>query len=265
MLSSQSVYVGVDTTSGHKAFTYAAFDRDLNVLSVSEAELDELLAFLAAQPAAIVAINSPSHLNTGLVRKSLRAEIQAKRGAGRQQAASQKLRGVELRVAEHELRERGILVGGTASRESLCPPWVQIGLELYHKLGDMDFQPYPAEDCPRQWLETHPHAAYCALLGRVPFSKPSLEGRLQRELVLFEHGLRIRDPLLFFEEITRHKLLGGVLPMELLYPTEHLDALVAAYTAWLSVNKPAEVTRLGSGAEGFIHLPAGELKEKYQA
>ncbi len=255
MFSSQPVYIGVDTTSGHKPFTYAALDRELNVVALSEAELEEVLAFLGAQDSATVAINAPSHLNVGLVRKSQ----ENNRPEARQ------MRGVDLRLAEHELRERGIAVSATSARESLCSAWVRIGFELYRKLADLDFQPYPAEGCSRQWVETHPHAAYCVLLGRVPLSKPSLEGRLQRQLALFENGLQIKDPLLFFEEVTRHKLLSGVLPWGLLYTAEQLDALVAAYTAWLSAQKPACLTRLGSHEEGFIHLPAAELKDTYQA
>jgi hypothetical protein len=101
------------------------------------------------------------------------------------------------------------------------------------------------------------------LLDRIPLAKPTLEGRLQRELILYERGVRIRDPMIFFEEITRHKLMNGLLPMEFVYLPAQLDALAAAYTAWLSVQKPAELTRLGNRQEGFINLPAGALKEKY--
>ena len=170
-----------------------------------------------------------------------------------------------MRVAEHQLRERGIAVSGTSSRQSQCPAWVQIGLDLYGQLTKMGFQAYPEDGSSRQWLETHPHAAFCVLLGRIPLSKPSLEGRLQRELVLFERGVGIKDPMNFFEEITRHKLLAGILPLELLHPTEQLDALIAAYTAWVAAEKPAELTRLGGAQEGFIHLPIAQLKESYSA
>ena len=82
--------------------------------------------------------------------------------------------------------------------------------------------------------------------------------------MLFEKGVRIKDPMIFFEEITRHKLLTGVLPFEMLHPAEQLDALVAAYTAWVSVQRPSELTRLGSEEEGYVYVPCAELKEKYQ-
>lgn len=250
-----ALFVGVDTASAHKSFTYAALDRGLNVVALGEAELDEIAAYLDSAEALTAAINAPSHLNQGLVRLA----------AGGNGSVTHQLRGVDVRVAEHELRQRGIPVSGTGARESSCPAWIRVGLTLYRRMTDLGFEAYPTDECPRQWIETHPHAAFCALLGRTPLSKPSLEGRLQRQLVLHEQGVRIRDPMTFFEEITRHKLLKGVLPSEIVYFPEQLDALVAAYTAWLSSEKPSELTRLGTAPEGYIHLPVSQLKESYQA
>ena len=86
---------------------------------------------------------------------------------------------------------------------------------------------------------------------------------MQRELLLYELGLRIQDPMIFFEEITRHKLMNGLLPFELVYSPAQLDAMVAAYTAWQITQKPAEIIRLGHQLEGFITLPVSTLKEKY--
>jgi hypothetical protein len=255
MLLAASIFAGVDPTAAHKSFTYAALDRELNVVALGEADQDEMLELLAGKDAATVAVNAPSHLNVGLLRKSMQDH----------NTASHQLRGVDMRVAEHELRLRGILVSGTGAREASCAAWVRIGLNLYRSLEDRGFEPYPSDDCPHRWLETHPHAAFCALLGRSPLSKPSLEGRLQRQLVLFERGVRLRDPMEYFEEITRHKLLNGILPADLLYAPEQLDALVAAYTAWVASEKAAELCRLGDQEEGFVHLPVRELKQNYQS
>lgn len=127
----------------------------------------------------------------------------------------------------------------------------------------MGFQPYPADQAAHQWLETNPHACFCVLLEQVLFPKPTLEGRLQRQLILHERGLRIKDPMDFFEEITRFKLKKGILPLNLIYSSEHLDALVAAYTAWLAAHKPHETLLLGEAQEGRLALPVRELKEKY--
>jgi hypothetical protein len=251
---SPPVFAGVDTASSHKPFTYAALDRGLNLVALSEGELDEVVSFLKGHEAITVAVNAPSHLNTGALRRSLSPDGNAPR----------QLRGADIRLAEHELRERGIAVSGTAGRESACPSWVRLGLMLYSKLSDVGFGAYPTEGCLQQWLETHPHAAFCVLLGRVPLSKPTLEGRMQRQLALFERGLRIPDPMDMLEEITRHKLLNGMLPAGLIYQPEQLDALVAAFTAWVAVEKKTESARLGTGEEGYIHLPVSGLRERYQ-
>ena len=115
----------------------------------------------------------------------------------------------------------------------------------------------------KQWLETHPHAAFCTLLGQIPLPKPTLEGRLQRQIALYEQGIGIIDPMEFFEEITRHKLLHGTFPMELVYASEELDTLMAAYMAYCVVNCPQETMLIGNQQEGQIVLPVPSLKERY--
>jgi hypothetical protein len=253
MLPADSVFVGVDPTATRKAFTYAALHQDLSVLSMAEGELEDVLDLLANHAGALVAVNSPSHLNAGLVRQS-------QEGDG---PAGRHLRGTDLRVAEHELRAHGISVAATPSREAACPAWIRVGLSLFRGLAERGFEPLPSGDCPRQWLETHPHAAFTALLGRVPLSRATIEGRLQRQLVLHERGVRIHDPMLYFEEITRHRLLNGILPAEGIYLPEQLDALVAAFTAWCAAERATELTRVGHDSEGYISLPVSVLKEKY--
>ncbi len=253
MSFTDSVYVGVDTASSHKAFTYAALDRDLNLVALADADMEEVVAFLGGQSSVTVAVNAPSRVNQGLVRKNLE----------KQSLTPHQLRGVDIRVAEHELRQRGIAVSGTPGREASCPAWVQAGFALYGKLSKLGFKTYPEDGATHQWLETHPHACFCVLLGGNPLPKPTLEGRLQRALILYECGVRIRDPMEFFGEVTRYKLMRGNLPVEFIQLPEQLDALVAAYTAWLAVEKPAEVARIGHKHEGFILLPSTVLKEKY--
>jgi hypothetical protein len=101
------------------------------------------------------------------------------------------------------------------------------------------------------------------LLGQIPLSKPTLEGRLQRQIALYEQGIGIKDPMEFFEEITRHKLLHGAFPMELVYSSEELDTLMAAYMAFCVVNCPQETMLIGNILEGQIALPVVNLKENY--
>ncbi len=253
MLFTDSTFIGIDPTSGRKSFTYAALDRDLNLLALADGELDDVTAFVAGYQFATVAVNAPAGVNRGLVRAKMRKEMLTPR----------KIRSAEYRMAEFILREHGITVSGTPASVAVCPAWMQVGFSIYRKLEKMGFKKFPEQNSPHQILETHPHAGYCVLLGDAPLPKPTLEGRLQRQLLLYERGVHIKDPMEFFEEITRHKIMKGLWPVELLYLPEQLDALVAAYTAWLAVNKPEHISSVGNDKEGMIFLPEKELKEKY--
>ena len=224
MLFTDLVYIGVDLISGHKALTYAALDRDLNLVALADAHSEKLMAFLGGQKSAVIAVNAPSHVNHGIIKKNLRTES----------LTPLSIRGLDMRLAEYELRQRGIAV-----------------------------ESQPDADAAHQWLETNSYACFCVLLGIHPLPKLTLEGRLQRELLLYELGLHIHDPMVFFEEITRHKLLNGILPFELVHSPAQLDAMVAAYTAWQVIQKPDEAVRIGHHLEGFITLPVSALKEKY--
>lgn len=254
MILTDSLYVGIDPTSGRKDFSYAVLDANLNLVELADADMEGVLAFLEEQATVVVAVNSPVRSNRGLVKKKLEDETSS---------SKRTFRGVDIRLAEYELRERGITVTGTPSREEFCPAWMQVGFGLYQKLSKVGFKPYGTEGASYQLLETHPHACFSVLLEGIPFPKPTLEGRLQRQLVLYDRGLRITDPMDFFEEITRFRLMKGILPTDVLYPPEQLDVLAAAYTAWLAARRPEEVTRVGDKREGQVILPVSELKEKY--
>jgi predicted nuclease with RNAse H fold len=253
MLFTKTTFIGVDPSGGRRPFTYAALDQDCQLIALASGEIEDVLAFLGGQQARVVAVNAPSCTNKGLVRKRLE----------KQSLTPGHMRGVDMRQVEYELRERGISISPTPARPETCAAWMQMGFSFYHHLQEMGFKPFPAEDASHGWLETHPHAAFCALLGQIPLSKPSLEGRLQRQLVLHEQDMGIKDPMEFFEEITRHKLLHGALPVEFIYTAEELDALVAAYTAYLTVSHPDEVVWVGNKQEGQLVLPVALLKETY--
>ena len=250
MTMQEAIAIGIDATSGEGGLSMATLDRDLRVLGLVEADLEQALEYLGDQPAAFVGINAPARLNMGVIRR--------RRGDGQGRA-----RGTEIREAEYDLHLRGIAIAPTPSREALCSAWVQQGFTVYRKLTVLGYQPFPANQSARQWLEVHPHAAFCGLLGRLPLPKPSLEGRLQRALVLFEQGVRLGDPMAFLEEITRHRLLSGALPMEMIPRPSHLDALVAAFTAWVALARPRDVSRVGNPQEGHIVLPVPELLTSY--
>jgi hypothetical protein len=246
-------FAGIDPTAGRHPFTFAALDQDRQLVALAAGDVDDVIAFLTGHQAIAVAVNAPRRPNQGLVRKYLE----------KQDLAPGQLRGSDLRQADSELREHGILVSPTPSRPEKCATWMQMGFDLYRRLEDAGYVQYPADLTARQWLETHPQAAFCALLGRLPLPKPTLEGRLQRQIGLFEQGLGIKDPMEFFEEITRHKLLHGMLPMDLVYAAEELDTLMAAHVAYCVMNRPQETLLIGDQGEGQIALPVASLKDRY--
>lgn len=245
---SRATFIGVDPTAGEKPFIYAALDADLRLLALGQGRLDDVLAFAAGQHHAAVAVCAPQRPNQGTmgcveVRQSLNPPPHPGRW-------------MDFRLAEYLLRQRGISIPRTPSDESVCPNWMRMGFSLHRRLAGMGYQPYPAEGADLQVLEVYPFACYAALLeGVLPFPKLSLEGRLQRQLVIYDLKIKVPDPMDFFEEVTRHRLRKGILPTDNLYSAGELDALAAAYTAWLAVTQPGQVDLLGDREEGQIVVP----------
>lgn len=247
----QCVFTGVHIASepgrGRRLFTFAALDARRHLLALSPADLRGVLAYLGGQPMVLVAINAPQQLNRGLL---------AQRAAAEQLFPPESpARRLDMRLVEFELRQQGIPAPRTPADEKKCPRWIRQGLHLVTHLAELDFQPHPAEAAARQWLETCSEAAYQRLLEHPLFDGRSLEGRLQRQLILYNEELPVSEPLRFLEEITAHRLLKGLLPEEGLHSPAELSALVAALVAWLTVHAPSRVTALGVVEEGRIVLP----------
>jgi hypothetical protein len=136
-------------------------------------------------------------------------------------------------------------------------PIAKQGQEIYpalkEKFMQAGFKLFSHKSDPKQLIETNAQDCFHALSGHKLFPRRALEGRLQRSAILFEQGLHITDPLDVFEEITRYKLIQGILPLENLPSSNELDALVAAYLAWMSANRPGQIVPMGE----FV-LPAKE-------
>ena len=249
------VYIGIDPTAGRKPMAYAVLDRDLTLLAMAEGDIDEVTAYLGGQQAAFVAVSAPRRPNQNLMKRDdLREALKPSPRPGRWEG---------FRVAEYELRQRNIRIPRTPSNLDDCPGWMQIGFLIYQRLERLGYQDYAQEETPCQMLEVYPHASFAALLGLIPFTKNTLEGRLQRQLILHNQGIEIPDPMRIFEEITRYRILQGVLPLDGLYSPGELDALVAAFTAWAAATSPETVTALGHPDEGQIILPVAEIQSKY--
>jgi Protein of unknown function (DUF429) len=255
MFYTRTTFLGIDPTAGDKPFVYAALDGDLRLLALDQGSIDDILAFAAGQRHAIAAVCAPRRPNQGLmVRPEVRQSLSPPPHPGRW---------LDFRMADYLLRQRNLSSLKIPAQENECPRWMRMGFTLYRRLEGLGYQAYPHNEAECQLLEVYPHASYAVLLGTLPFPKLTMEGRIQRQLVLYDYKLNIPDPMRIFEEITRHKLLHGVLPLENLYSAGELDALVAAYTAWLAVTSPDQVTLLGDREEGEVVLPGVELKGKY--
>jgi len=125
--------------------------------------------------------------------------------------------------------------------------------EFKRKIVQAGFKSHSRKGNTKQWLETNAQDSFRALIGQNPFPRRTLEGRLQRSAILYEQGLQIRDPVEVFEEITRYRLVQGILPLEDIYSSKELDALIAAYIAWLAANSPGQIV-----AKGEFVLPIQE-------
>jgi hypothetical protein len=255
MFSSGSSFIGIDPTAGHKPFAYAALDTDLRLIALGRGSLDEVLAFTAGQRQAIVAVCAPRRPSQRLMeRTELRDSLNPQ---------PRPRRWMSFRLVEYLLRQHGISCYKTPPDEKACPNWMQMGFHLYKRLEKMGYQPYPSEKPAMQWLEVYPHACFCTLLGHVPLPKNTLEGRLQRQLVLHKQKISIPDPMEFIKGLTSQHLLQGSLPQDSLYTQGELDALVAAYTAFQATAHPNQVTSLGDASEGLVILPVPELRRRY--
>ena len=245
------IHLGIAVSAVRPPFTYAALDADRRVVALARGSLADAYAYAAGQNAAWVAISAPSRPSADYMsRAEVRAQFTPPPPAGRH---------LGLRVAEYELQRRGLEVTQTPPHPQDSPVWVRRGFALYQNLEQAGYQPYPAAEVARQWLETHTESVFAALLGRLPLPAHTLEGRLQRQLALFEQRLPVADPMDFFEEITRHRLLQGVLPLNLIHSAAELSALAAALVAWMAAQTPERMVRFGVPAEGEIVLPASDF------
>lgn len=244
---SKITFIGIDPGDRRQPYTFAALDEDRTILALGNGPLQSVLAYAAGQIAATAAVSGPLGFYSG---QKGPAETPA---GGDSQPKAGGLTG--LRPVEAQLALRGVPVSHTPPEDGYCPKWIRravdAGRQLKQQLGFASFAPGGA---PCQVLEAQAEVCYWALLGMAPFAAGTLEGRLQRQLLLHAEKMPVPDPMEFFEEVTRFKLLKGILPVKDIYSQPELNALVAAYTAWLAVNTPERVEAVGD-EEGKIWLP----------
>jgi hypothetical protein len=247
MTSNQARFMGIAPSIQGEAFTYAIIDDHLHPVEIGMGDLEEALKSVTSQQPSIVGVGAPPNLNQGIVSDPNRRTgwgIPAKRG-----------RPMDCRVAEYEILQRGVEIYRTPSQEVKSKGWMRAGFEIYGGLKGIGFSPYKEKSEEPQWVESPPETCFWLWLEGNVMNANSLEGRIQRQLSLYALGLDIPDPMNFFEEITRYRLLKGILVEEGLYSSAELNAIAAAYMAWAVVQRPREITFVGDEGEGQVVVP----------
>jgi hypothetical protein len=249
------VYVGVTVLRNagrvRQPFVYAAMDAQRELLAICRGDRAEVLAYLGGQRAAVAAIDAPRGPNTGVVNDA----VTYQQGLPFERPK----RAINARLGEHLLREGGCPVDATPAKVRDCPGWKRVGFDLFRRLAEFGYRPFPNETGEWHSLETRAEAVFWRLLGGVRPLPDSLEGRLQRQLILYDLACPVPDAMDFFLEITRHKLILGELPDEDIFTFDELNALAAAHVAWVAAHQPEDLDLLGDPEEGRIALPKSAL------
>lgn len=248
------IYLGIDPTAGRRPLNYALLDDSLALLAEGTGQPADLLKLIAPYPDIVCAVDAPSLPNQGLMADPV---VRARFGLPPKTETW-----AQYRVCEYELRRCNIKLYNTPAQTAKAPAWMKAGWKLYDQLRAAGFQTYPAS-APRTFFEAHPHATFAVRLGVVPYDKATLEGRLQRQLLLYDEGVGVPDAMEFFEEITRHRILQGAINLNGLRTHDQLDALASALTAHYAHTRPNQITLVGDPTDGQIVVPTNELKERY--
>jgi hypothetical protein len=240
-------YVGIELSGSRKGFTCAILNSGLRIEFLGALTPLEWQTIIGNAKMVVAGVNSPLTMNLGyMADPEYRSQLKL---------ANQNARTRELRVCEYLLGERGILCARSPKDVGKFSLSLQRSLKFASELGMLGFQFWPSSGAVWQMFESHADGAYQALLGIRPFPSASLEGRIQRQLMLQSKGIPVPDAMEFFEEVTRHRLLSGKLPEEKILSVVKLNALAAAFTAWTAASRPGECAVVGEADEGVIILP----------
>lgn len=246
MATSEMVFIGLVPITPHLNYEISVLDENRHLLRLEEAGQQDALSILSGYENATVALCLPPQLNNGMVNKS----SQKHTGRGR---PSQKRQ--NKRLCEYVLSRHGVKIPSTPAVLEDCPSWMKEGFSFYQQLKEIGFSDFSVPCQPRMVFETQPEGIFRSILCKPLLPLKSLEGRLQRLLILYDHGVRIADPMTFFEEVTRHRIIQGTLPVQTLMSIVEIESLAAAYMAWLMADQPHKTIRIGNEEEGILVLP----------
>lgn len=249
----ETSYIGIDPSSGSNSVAYAAIDGNLKPEAIGMGHLDEALAYAGGRQHAFVAVHAPARPNLGILvdpamMEQLALPIKDKKG-------------IDMRLAEYQMTQRDLPVYQTPRKKEAAKSWMRAGYKLYERLQALGYSIFPYEGNERQLMETVPEACFHLWLPGTLLHQRSLEGCIQRQAALYDFKIEIPDPMEYYQEVTRHRIMMGSLPREMVYQPAEIQALAAAYVAWLAVNQPQSVEMLGDKNEGQIVLPIKNNKE----
>jgi hypothetical protein len=248
MLYSGKLFIGIDLTQGEKVISYSVLNEDLETITLAQGSYQSLLTYLGEQQTSIVGIYGPAQPNQNILTSAdRRTQYEIKMGKGRPG---------NMRVAEYVLKQHKLPTYQTPNTTKDAPAWMQTSFKLYRDLAKLGYQKFSiGTNAGQQMAEVLPEVGFKAWVEGELLTRRSFHGRLQRQLALYEMGINITDPMLYFEEITRYKILQGVLPEEIILPNGTLSALSAAYLAWQTKHQPENITLVGLEIEGQIAIP----------
>jgi hypothetical protein len=252
-MDSNRLFAGIDLSTSRRGLTAALLTSRLDVQSLKCRSLEETIGELSACTEIVIAVGGPLHPLASIAESDPPAGDAPRKNIARR-----------TRAADGELSRRGIPVRRPPSRANEAPAWMRCGFDLARQLAARGFAE-SKDACaePRVLLETHPAACASVLIGKLPYGRGTLEGRIQRQLALLRERVALPDPMDALEELTAHHILSGRMELKGISEAGELDALLAAFTAWRAYAHPDAVAWLGDDADGWLCLPKKELLEKY--
>lgn len=234
-------FVGLDVNSRPPYYSAIAIDANGNYLLAINGNWEEIIETFRPYENILISINTPVRPNIGLLTQSKRKKHKPGKWP-------------DVRLIEYMLEEYGAPIYHTPKKKGNLLAAQQYGFQLIERIKIEGFHAYGIEQS-RCFCEVPAETAFWSIERKHLFDGQNFIGQIQRQLLLLELGINLPDPMAFFEEITRYKLLTGNAPLEMILETSILNAWINAFTAKRIKQNPSQVSTLGDPQEGLIYLP----------
>lgn len=234
-------YIGLNVNSRSPYYTVRGIDSHTTSLFELSGNWDEISMKLNEYDKIILAVNTPISPNKGFLTQSQRKKHKPGKWP-------------DVRRIEYELEEYGAPIYHTPKKKSNLLAAQHHGFKLIENLLETGFRQF-GDEGEKVFLEVPSETAFWSFECKPLFTEESFIGQIQRQIMLLELGIDLPDPMDFFEELTRFKLLTGNAPLEMILETPSLNAWINAFTALQLHKNPSRITQLGYSQEGFLYLP----------